>query len=312
MRTIAALGALSTLALIACGGERAVGEAGSPIIGGTKDTGDPAIVMLVSIPPDQSTFDTCTASVIAPSVLLTAAHCIDPATHAGWTFGAFVGPDASAYDTAASIAPKLVPVASAHAHPDYDPAPPFHADIGVVVLDQDVAVAPLPMNRAPLDDTIVGKPARIVGYGQLVYNTYNAVKHEADTVVAALDPGDTIKAGDVQRRGCIGDSGGPVLLTINGVEVIAGVDSYTDTTGCLEPAHYRRTDLYTAFLDEHAPPPSSSSSSSSGGGGEGGGGGGETSTGGCAVGGGQSPYGVWLAALALLVGVARGRKRVIS
>lgn len=240
------------------------------IIGGEAAKGDPAVVMLVSYPPDHSTFDTCTASVIAESVLLTAAHCVDAKSHPGYGFGVFLGPDASAFTTANTLIPQLAAVKEVHGHPDYDPAPPFTADIGVVVLEAPVDIAPLPVNRAPLAADVAGQPARIVGYGQLTYKQYNAVRHQAVTQVASLDSGDTITVGDKDHRSCVGDSGGPALVAQGGVERIVGVDSYTDLAGCLDPAHYRRPDMYTAFLDVYAPPPV---------GGTGGSGGGTSSTG---------------------------------
>ncbi len=127
----------------------------------------------------------------------------------------------------------------------------------MVVLSAPVAVTPLAVNRAPLDASIAGEPARIIGYGQVVVGQkFNDTKNQATTVVDTLDPGDTITVGDSVRRSCVGDSGGPALVTLGGVETIVGVDSYTDTSGCTEPAHYRRPDLYTAFLDLYAPPPS--------------------------------------------------------
>src|SRR4051812_40415030 len=59
-----------------------------PIIGGAVDTGDPAVVMLAAYPTDHSTLFTCTAVVISPTALLTAAHCVD---HPGFQFGVFFG-----------------------------------------------------------------------------------------------------------------------------------------------------------------------------------------------------------------------------
>ena len=296
--------------LPACAGPPPVDEAASPIIGGTATTGDPAVVLLVSYPPDLSTFDTCTASVIAPTVLLTAAHCVDAKHHPGYLFGVFAGPDASAYATAAELAPKLAHAKEVHAHPDYDPAPPFHADLGVVVLEQPLATTPLPINRAPLDASVAGEAARIVGYGQTVYHQYNAVKHQASTVVASLGAVDTVLVGDGTHRSCVGDSGGPALGKVSGVETILGVDSYTETTGCLEPAHYRRTDTYLPFLDAYAVPPAPDAGT------DGGGGAGPVVTpppppamGGCAIGGstsGGSALGlavIGLAVIGLLLGL---------
>ncbi len=234
------------------------------IIGGEAAKGDPAVVMLVAYSPDHATFDTCTASVIEGSVLLTAAHCIDPKTHPSYGYGVFTGPDASAFTTANTLIPQLAAVKEVHMHPDYDPAPPFTADIGVALLDAPLDIAPLPIHRDALTADVQGQPARIVGYGQIKYKEYNAVRHEAATSVASLDAGDTITVGDKDHRSCVGDSGGPALVSFDGVERIVGVDSYTDLAGCLEPAHYRRPDLYTGFLDVYAPPPAGTGGSGGG------------------------------------------------
>src|SRR3954470_12207916 len=91
------LAAAGLATAVGCVAPPAVDEAASPIIGGTVTTGDPAVVLLVSYPPDLSTFDTCTAALIAPDALVTAAHCVDAKHHPGYLFGVFTGPDASAY-----------------------------------------------------------------------------------------------------------------------------------------------------------------------------------------------------------------------
>src|SRR5262249_48905433 len=87
------------------------------------------------------------------------------------------------------------------------------------------------------------------------------------------DAQDTVVVGDSAHRSCVGDSGGPALVKTGGAETVIGVDSYTDTTGCLEPAHYQRTDVYTDFIDVYAPAPEGSGGRGWGGGGEGGHGG---------------------------------------
>src|SRR6185436_11777776 len=117
----------------------------------------------------------------------------------------FAGEDASAFTTANTLIPKLLAVKEVHMHLDYDPTPPFTADVGVVLLEAPVDVAPLPVQRAALTSDIAGTPARIVGYGQLVYKEYNAVRHQAATAVVALDAGDTITVGDKDHLSCVGD-----------------------------------------------------------------------------------------------------------
>ncbi len=243
------------LVLLLCAGCSAPDARRAAIIGGVRDRGDPAVVMLVSYPSDLSTFFTCTASLIAPSLLVTAAHCVDAPNHPGHSFGAFLGDDASAYATAAAIVPELAPIDAVHAHPQYNPAPPFVADIAVAVLHTPLTITPLPINRDPLPPSLTGQPTRIVGYGQTTYLQLNRAKYAASTIVGALPPDDTVVVGDAVHRSCIGDSGGPALTLLDGKETLFGVDSYTDTTGCTEPSHYRRIDRYTAFLDQYLPPP---------------------------------------------------------
>lgn len=231
-----------------------IGEASEAIIGGAPDPGDSPIMLLVSYPADHSFFDTCTASLISPTVLLTAAHCVDPLTHPGYGYGIFPDYDASAYSSANTLIPKLLPVKEVHEHPDYNRDPPFKADIGVVILEQPMNREPLVINRDPLDMTIVGQPARLVGYGQTKYGEYNAIRHAVDSTVADLPGDDTVKVGDPERRTCVGDSGGPALVEMNGETRIIGADSYTDFAGCLDAAYFRRTDMYLPFLDQYAPP----------------------------------------------------------
>ena len=304
-----ALGALLPCLLLGCGAAEPVDEARSPIIGGTVTTGDPAVMLLVSYPPDLSTFDSCTAALIAPDVLVTAAHCVDAKDHPGYLFGVFTGPDATAYATADVLVPQLVPVKEAHAHPDYDPLPPYHADLGVVVLEKAVTTAPLPVNRAPLGASSVGEAARIVGYGQPMYGTYSPVKREASTVVDALGADDTVAVGDTMHRSCVGDSGGPALVKVDGVETIVGVDSYTELAGCLEPANYRRTDAYLPFLDTYAPPPAAVDAGADGGEGGDAGTTEPPASGGCAVGAGSRDGGAGVALLLLALALGGRRRR---
>lgn len=258
MKPLAICG-LTVLLGLGCAGPAPVGTRSAAIIGGAMDPGDPAVVLLISYPPDQSTYYTCTASVIAPSVLVTAAHCVDAANHPDYVFGVFTGDDASAYATAAEFAAVLSPVASVQAYPGYVPTAPFFGDVGVVVMASPLSITPLPLRRDPLPPSLPGTPARIVGYGQTTYGVYNAVRYAADTTVASLDADlgddDTLTVGDAQRHTCVGDSGGPALVDFDGVSTIVGVDSYTDTTGCTEPSHYRRVDYYIGFLDGYLPPP---------------------------------------------------------
>lgn len=262
--------AILSLSCAACGqgaslADEAPGWSQEAIIGGQPDGADPAIVLLVSYPQDQSSVGLCTASLVAPDVLLTAAHCVAPAAHPGESFGAFLGADANALVAASTLIPALVPVKEVHVHPAYDPAPPFDADIAVAILASPLGTPPLPVRTTPLPADIAGKAARLVGYGQTSYGQPNAAKRTTDTVVAQVDPGDTITVGDASHRGCVGDSGGPALVVLDGVETVVGVDSYTDFVGCADPAHYRRTDTHAAFVTPFLPASGGAGGAGSGG-----------------------------------------------
>ena len=226
-------------------------SANAPIIGGTVDQGDPAVVMLAAYPSNMSTLFTCTAIVISPTALLTAAHCVD---HPGYTFGVYYGADASAYSTLAELAPQLAAVASVQMDPGYQSTTPFFGDIAVVNLVTPIAITPLAFSRDAPTDALDGMPVKIVGYGQTVYNTPNQVRYSATSTIVSLGAVDTIFIGDSNTRTCVGDSGGPALLG----NVVIGVDSYSDTTGCTDPSYFRRTDVFADFIDQYAgtmPPP---------------------------------------------------------
>jgi secreted trypsin-like serine protease len=222
------------------------GSTEQPIIGGALAPNDTATVLLISYPADKSVQDNCSAVVISPTMLLTAAHCIDAANHAGYTYGVFVDADASIYPKLVDILPHLLPVSAVHPHPSYVTD---EFDIGIVELAAAVAIAPLPVQRTPAGVT-AGKAARIVGYGQTVYNTVNQVRYAAATAVVGVSGTDSVIVGDATAHACIGDSGGPAIVD----GAVIGVDSH-GPTGCTGPSFYRRTDVYASFIDQYVPAP---------------------------------------------------------
>jgi secreted trypsin-like serine protease len=273
-----------------------------PIIGGTRSMGASATVMLVSFPASRTVMDTCTAVQVAPAVLLTSAHCVDAANHPNYIYGVFTGDDATAYPRLVDIEPHLVPVTAVHPHPQYSTQSPFYADLGVVELANPLPTTPLPIQRTPLDPSVIGKTAQIVGYGQTMYQQVNRARYEATTTVTAIE-NDTIVVGDAQRHACVGDSGGPAIVD----GVLVGVDSY-GPTGCTGPAHYRRVDSFLPFIEMYAPPPPGSGPDAgpTGGGPDAGGDPGPDSSG-CGASGGGAGLGAGGLALAVML---LGRRRI--
>ncbi len=237
---------LILVALAACTPPLSISE--HDIIGGTASNGTTATVLLAGYPASRSVVHLCTAVLVAPTVLLTSAHCIDAPNHPSYLYGVFTGPDASAYPYLVDLEPHLVPVTSVHPHPQYSTQLPFFADIGVVILASPLPIAPLAMRRTPLDASIAGKQATIMGYGQTTYQQFNQKRFEATTTVVGIE-NDTVIVGDSQKHGCLGDSGGPAIVD----GMLIGIDSY-GPTGCTGPAHYRRVDSFLPFIDTYAPP----------------------------------------------------------
>jgi secreted trypsin-like serine protease len=223
------------------------------IIGGTPtDTAaDPGIVALFAQVPGQQQGALCTAEVISPTVLLTAAHCTDEAeVGQGAVWRAYLGNDL----TQQKDHPELwVDVKEVHHDSAFSTTNLQGGhDIGVAILAQPLpdSIKPLPFNRKALATADSGKAVRIVGYGLSdgFQQTGAGIKRTANTTIGQVS--DTlIQVGDGTHNICNGDSGGPALLNVDGTETIVGVTSF-GFIFCLGSGNDTRVDLYTDFIDQ--------------------------------------------------------------
>lgn len=190
---------------------------------------------------------TCTATLIAPSTLLTAAHCVDPAVLS-----------ATSVDITATNAPTPGEVTSANTfavsetrlHPDWRPAINLDADLALVRLASPQPVAPRAWNQSSLDGR-TGQLVRVLGFGAPdgAMDGGMGTRREVSLPIRQLTP-QLISLGDFTSKGlCQGDSGGPTLLLMDdGVERLVGVHSFTRSADCTDGAD-TRTDAYAPFLD---------------------------------------------------------------
>ena len=221
-----------------------------PIIGGVADPQDPAIVLLVGTA--RRTLSLCTAEVISPHVVLTAAHCVDPAVIGkGVTYQVFTGADyndPAQYNNGANY----IGVASTQFDPLFDVGNLQGGhDVGLVVTSQAIGIAPLPLNRAPLVNADNGSAFRLVGYGVNAGTDTGGVsagtKRQTTSTLFSYDDL-FLEFKDPKHLTCEGDSGGPALLTRNGVELIAGITSFGDQ-GCTQAGFETRVDSYLDLID---------------------------------------------------------------
>lgn len=197
---------------------------------GTEDLADPAVAALAPIEARDRA--RCTATLVAPRVLLTAAHCEIDAAPEAWE--AFFGSSLTGVGT-------RVQVLFALSHPEFDGGADH--DLALVLLAEPAPVAPVALASGPPSSP--PSPARLVGFGFTSAEGDDADrKREGTTSIDAVLPLHVVLAA-APSLPCSGDSGGPLFVGVPGAEVLAGVVSRGDP-GCASLARATRVDAHLA------------------------------------------------------------------
>ena len=194
--------------------------------GGPDGNGHPEVgAMLAPHAYSDGTWETCTGTLISPTVFLTAAHC-EGDTRVAVTFD-------STYDAKTGTTYW----GTWHADPAYGKAQSDPHDLAVIVLDNAVkGIAPARLPKlGQLDSLAHGDPITSVGYGaqSVTMGAGGATFHYADIRYVAVGSVNAITSSWIRASmnpstgdggTCYGDSGGPNFLGGGATEtnIIAG------------------------------------------------------------------------------------------
>lgn len=215
--------------------EGAVATTQQAITNGDDDDSDSAVVALLV---GGKVF--CTGVLVAPTVVATAAHCVLPSPPDQVYFGS----------NPRSKKGTFIAVSDTHAHPDFD-EDTLENDIALVGLASKGPATPISVISKPLDDASVGRTIRVVGFGASAANATADLRKRTGTTTIDSYTNDDFRFHPSPSGTCVGDSGGPALVTVGDHEAVIGITSSGDSE-CKTYGRDIRMDRYVTFIRGYA------------------------------------------------------------
>lgn len=239
---------VSLALLTGCSVDGGIGGSSRAIVGGADEAGFPAVGGLVNQSPGGSpSASFCSGTLIAPTWVLTAAHCV--AGRDSSTLHFYVGEDTRADEDPGR---QVVPARAVFVHPGYTaPGGDRPNDIALFELEAPpVGVEPIPIRRFGLT-TFTASVVQYVGFGAARSNGgESGRKRSAVLRLQSILPAAYITE-QVGGGVCFGDSGGPGLLPTSTTswEVIGVNSTVFGDPSCEEYSTQIRVDSHATWID---------------------------------------------------------------
>jgi trypsin len=213
----------------------------------------------------------CTGTVVAPRVVLTAAHCVENLDRGGLTPAKDYALATGVTSPEEAKAENIFHVVEAHVFPGFDPGT-LHGDAGILILDRPTTAPALALAGAG-DAALYagGAKVQLAGWGltqanqkegpsglrttSMVLETPSFCKAKTHGYYSPFSPAAQMCTLDLPSKksgGCFGDSGGPTIgLRPDGTPVELGIVS-TGGEGCAtkRPNVMTRADFVSSWVSE--------------------------------------------------------------
>ncbi|HEU4706096.1 MAG TPA: serine protease [Solirubrobacterales bacterium] len=243
------------------------------IIGGKPGTIDefPSLVYVQAIESKKHGFS-CTGTVVAPRIVLTAAHCVEDVEKGTITPTRDYAVSTGVADPTKAGPENIFHIVATHVFPGFDPGV-LHGDAAILVLDRPTTAPVLPMAGAA-DAALYagGAEVRLTGWGltsarakeapanlrttTMLVQTSQTCRQKVKPFYRPYLPAAQVcvLAADRKSGGCFGDSGGPAIgQRPDGTPVQLGVTS-TGGPACSTktPTVLTRVDFVSSWVSEWA------------------------------------------------------------